>query len=133
MYHRCSALLAVSAVVPAALMIVLTVPAAAQAPGGKPHPPAAARQKPSPTPRTPDGRPDLQGVWTNATFTLFERPPSLADKAFFSEAEAAAYEQKRLDEENNHQFTVDDPTTWTRPWTGEVDMRRFPDRIFEYY
>ena len=29
-------------------------------------------------------------------------------------------------------FTVEDPKTWTKPWTGELDIRRFPDRIFEY-
>ena len=28
--------------------------------------------------------------------------------------------------------TVDDPSTWTRPWTYEVPMRRNPDPIFEY-
>jgi len=32
------------------------------------------------TPRTPDGRPDLQGIWTNATITPFERPRELAAK-----------------------------------------------------
>ena len=42
--------------------------------------------------RLPDGQPDLQGVWTNATITPFERPPELADKAFFTAEEAAAYE-----------------------------------------
>jgi hypothetical protein len=31
-----------------------------------------------------------------------------------------------------YQFTVEDPATWTRPWTAEIEMRRFPDRIFEY-
>ena len=31
-------------------------------------------------PRTPDGQPDLQGVWTNATITPFERPTEFADK-----------------------------------------------------
>jgi hypothetical protein len=49
--------------------------------------------------RTPDGRPDLQGFWTNATFTPFERPQSLAGREFFTAEEAAAYEQKRLQEE----------------------------------
>ena len=31
-----------------------------------------------------------------------------------------------------YQFTVEDPATWTRPWTAEIAMRRFPERIFEY-
>ena len=41
-------------------------------------------------PRTPDGRPDLQGYWTTQTFTPFERPDHLAGKEFFTEEEAAA-------------------------------------------
>src|ERR1700730_7147606 len=32
--------------------------------------------------RTSDGQPDLQGMWTNATITPFERPSELAGKAF---------------------------------------------------
>jgi hypothetical protein len=43
-------------------------------------------------PRTPDGRPDLQGMWTNATLTPLERPRALADRAFLTEKEAAALE-----------------------------------------
>ena len=45
-------------------------------------------------PRTPDGQPDLQGIWTNATLTPFERPASLRDKAFLTEAEAEAIERQ---------------------------------------
>jgi hypothetical protein len=41
-------------------------------------------------PRTPDGHPDLQGVWTNSTMTPLERPADLAGKEFFSEQEAAS-------------------------------------------
>ena len=40
-------------------------------------------------PRTPDGRPDLQGRWTMATFTPFERPAAYADQAFLTEEQAA--------------------------------------------
>src|SRR4051812_16886246 len=47
-------------------------------------------------PRTPDGKPDLQGVWTNATLTPLERPPELAGKQVLSPAEAAAYEKDLL-------------------------------------
>lgn len=45
-------------------------------------------------PRTPDGQPNLQGVWTNATITPLERPANLRDKAFLTEAEAAALERQ---------------------------------------
>lgn len=44
--------------------------------------------------RTPDGQPDLQGVWTNATITPMERPASLSDKAFLSDDEIAAMEAR---------------------------------------
>jgi hypothetical protein len=51
-------------------------------------------------PRTPDGQPDLQGIWANSTLTPLERPRELGDKQFFTEKEAAEYE-KRLLEHNN--------------------------------
>ena len=45
-------------------------------------------------PRTPDGRPDLQGYWTTQTFTPLERPDYLAGKEFFTEEETAALQQQ---------------------------------------
>jgi len=51
-----------------------------------------AAEKPYAAPRTPDGQPDLQGVWNNATMTPLERPASLAGKEFFTEQEARQYE-----------------------------------------
>ena len=44
--------------------------------------------------RTPDGQPDLQGIWTNATITPFERPAALANKQSLTEEEAAALERQ---------------------------------------
>jgi hypothetical protein len=44
--------------------------------------------------RTPDGQPDLQGIWTNATLTPLERPAAMKDKAFLTEEEAAAIEKR---------------------------------------
>jgi hypothetical protein len=41
-------------------------------------------------PRLPDGAPDLQGVWTNATATPVERSPELGTRRAFSDEEAAA-------------------------------------------
>ena len=42
-------------------------------------------------PRTLDGQPDLQGVWTNVTLTPLERPPELAGKAVLTRQEATDY------------------------------------------
>jgi hypothetical protein len=65
--------------------------------GGQ-SPPPASKQKIWIPPRTPDGQPDLQGVWTNATLTPMERPPELGSKAFFTAEEAAAYEKRRMEQ-----------------------------------
>ena len=43
--------------------------------------------------RTADGHPDLQGFWDNSTVTPLERPNAFADRAFFSEQEAAEFER----------------------------------------
>ena len=51
-------------------------------------------------PRTPDGQPDLQGVWTNVTLTPLERPANLAGKEFFTPAEARQYEKDTVDRNN---------------------------------
>ena len=42
-------------------------------------------------PRTPDGQPDLQGFWSNQTFTPLERPGGVTS-AFYTEEEVAALE-----------------------------------------
>jgi hypothetical protein len=61
----------------AVLFVALTVPASGQAPR-----------------RTPWGDPDLQGLWTNATITPFERPGDMSGKPVLTEQEAAEYEQR---------------------------------------
>ena len=48
-----------------------------------------------------DGQPDLQGYWTNATYTPLERDRDLGTKEFFTPAEAAAYAKKRAEIENS--------------------------------
>src|SRR5271154_4404957 len=51
-------------------------------------------------PRTGDGQPDLQGIWSNATITPLERPADLAGKQAFTAEEAAAYEKQVVDHNN---------------------------------
>jgi len=52
-------------------------------------------------PRTPDGQPDMQGMWTNGTITPFERPPRWANKPFLTEEEAAEAEAQSAKNREN--------------------------------
>ncbi|HEX5109731.1 MAG TPA: hypothetical protein VFV95_14870 [Vicinamibacterales bacterium] len=61
-----------------------------QAPGGRSTTGAKVRL-------TADGQPDLQGFWTNDTYTPLERPAELAGKEFFTKDEAAAFVKSRVD------------------------------------
>ena len=40
--------------------------------------------------RTPDGQPDIQGVWANNSITPLQRPPQWAGKAFLNDEELTA-------------------------------------------
>jgi hypothetical protein len=69
--------------VPAAVKAAAKVPTTAPAQGKPAH-------------RTPDGQPDLQGVWSTASVIPLERPKDLGAKEFFTKEEAQAYEKKVL-------------------------------------
>ena len=60
--------------------------------------PAAVASKTWTAPRTPDGVPDLQGVWTNLTDTPFERPKELGSKEFFTPEEIADRQKKEQEQ-----------------------------------
>ena len=47
-------------------------------------------------PRTADGQPDIQGVWSTATTTPLERPAEFAGKPTLTAAEAAEYQKKAI-------------------------------------
>ena len=72
----------------AALAALSAVSVLAQAPAG------AAKAKSAAIPRTADGHPDLQGVWTNATITPMSRPTVFKDQPTVSDAAAKEYEKK---------------------------------------
>src|SRR5579863_6941405 len=78
-------------------MVCTAVPAAAQATAALANGNAATTKSWS-LPRTPDGQPDLQGIWTNATLTPLERPRDLAGKPLFTEQEVAEREKRLLAE-----------------------------------
>jgi hypothetical protein len=52
---------------------------------------ASTSSKSATVPRTPDGHPDLQGVWYIATLTGLERPAAFKDKPALTEEEAKAF------------------------------------------
>jgi len=77
---------------------------------------AFAQSKPWTAPRTVDGQPDLQGVWTNATITPFERPANLAGKAFLTEKEAAELEKQSAQTKVDKPPTAGDVGTYNQVW-----------------
>lgn len=56
-------------------------------------PSLAGQTRPWTPPRTADGQPDLQGFWTNATYTPLERPKNVT-KEFYTKEEAAELEKR---------------------------------------
>jgi hypothetical protein len=78
-------------------------------------------------PRTPDGQPDLQGYWTNASYTPLERPAELGLKEFYTEEEARAVEQaRRLREANQpaNDIHYDDALWQTENYSKSLSNRR---------
>jgi hypothetical protein len=68
--------------------------------------PAAASTKPWTLPRTPDGRPDLQGYWTSLSFTPMERPAKYGGREFLTDEEQAQIYKEGV--QHSYEFTFDD-------------------------
>ena len=75
-------------------------------------------------PRTPDGQPDLQGIWTNETITTFERPAELADTAVLTEEETRALEVQNAEQHAARDGTGSYNNFWTDPGTEVVETRQ---------
>src|SRR5262245_30394772 len=59
---------------------------------------AAGQTKKWTPPRLADGRPDLQGFWTNSSYSPLERPQNV-NKEFYTREEALELEKKAAAEE----------------------------------
>ena len=83
-----------------ALALLWPSPAGAQAPPGTVTKKTTTVTNQSVGARTPDGQPDLQGVWDAASMTPLQRPAELGNKEFYIPEEMTAYEKKRAQELN---------------------------------
>jgi hypothetical protein len=106
----------------AAFTIFLVMPTHAAEPAAKD---ASKAPKSWTPPRTSDGQPDLQGYWTNGTYIPLERRKELAGKEFYSEAEAAAVEKKKLQED--HSQAADDIHYDNVIWQGDKYAKGSPN------
>src|SRR4030095_3649782 len=99
MSYRFITSLGVAALTVAIVVALLApLPAAAQAPKAAAAAPKAAPAKPWTVSRTPDGQPDLQGYWTNNSYTPLERPNGVT-KEFYTPAELVEANKKAAERE----------------------------------
>ncbi len=101
---------------------------------GRPHLPAQIRQLGG----------DSRGHWEGDTLvvdttnfndeTNFRPPPANGRQDIFSSRDLHVTERlTRTDPDTIvYRFTVDDPSTWTKPWSGEMLLKRTEGPIFEY-
>jgi hypothetical protein len=79
-------------------------------------------------------RGDSRGRWEGHTLVIettnFHRETSLRG----STANVHLVERLTRTDMNTllYEFTVEDPTTWTRPWTAQIPMRKSQDLLYEY-
>ena len=77
---------------------------------------------------------DSRGHWEGNTLVV--EVTNFTDRTNFRGSSAALTVTERftpIDPDTiKYEFTVDDPTTWARPWSGEYTMSRTNDPIYEY-
>jgi hypothetical protein len=92
-----------------------------------------------------DGRPhgslrqwagDSRGRWEGDTLvveTINFRAPTLMTTGEFSANMHLVERFTRVDEDTLlYEFTIEDPTMWTRPWTAQIPMRKSEEPLYEY-
>jgi hypothetical protein len=92
-----------------------------------------------------DGRPHLPPsvrLWAGDSRGRWEGQTLVVDTTNFSEKNNFMGSTDRLHlverltpvapDRIDYQITVDDPTTWTRPWTAVIWLKRSAERLYEY-
>ena len=108
----------------AALPLMAVLPSGQTAPTSKAA--ATKPRAPQPRPRMADGHPDLQGYWTNDSYTPLERPAEFANKSHFTPQEAEAFVRTRLDRLENQSRTdvhYDDAIWQKENYNKESNLR----------
>src|SRR5712692_8223914 len=104
---------------------VSLVPISMAAQAAKPTTPKSTAEKTWTVPRTPDGRPDLQGVWDFSTITPLERPKALGNKKVLSAEEAARFEQQENTRLNRDLMDLENGPGGVYPKGGVVPYNEF--------
>jgi hypothetical protein len=82
---------------------------------------------------------DSRGHWEGDTLVV--ETTNFSDKVVIRAAANAQTTEamriverfRRVDDGTlEYRFTIDDPNTWTQPWTGELPMTRISERLYEY-
>jgi len=77
---------------------------------------------------------DSRGHWEGKTLVV--ETTNFSDKTAFRGASEnlRIIERFTRTDENTllYQFTIDDPTTWTKPWSGEIPMKKVTAPLYEY-
>lgn len=81
---------------------------------------------------------DARGHWEGDTLVV--ESTNFSDKTVIRAANAKPSEALRVVERFRrvdagtieYRFTIEDPKTWTRSWTGELPMTRIREKVYEY-
>ena len=92
-----------------AVVLLASLAVAAQVPTQVRKPTTPAKAENWTVPRTPDGQPDLQGFWTNTTYTPLERPKNVTKESYTEEeAVEAAKRAAEVEGEQTEPGTIPD-------------------------
>jgi hypothetical protein len=101
---------------PVAAAVVSLTLASAGAQVSRPSATSSAKNLNASSLRTPDGHPDLGGVWNFAAITPLERPGDLAGKETLTDQEAAALEKRAAQNRVDRPPRIGDPGTYNQFW-----------------